>query len=96
MVLDFRWLSLLLVDFRWLQFNLDILAAAVVLSASLFAVLSADSDSGDAGLSVSYALQVLRARTDNATPLNALSRHASVHSLFASGRHFYNVDSQEL
>ncbi|XP_070201750.1 multidrug resistance-associated protein 1-like [Littorina saxatilis] len=43
---------------RWLQFNLDILAAMVVMAASLFTLLSSDSDSSDAGLSVSYALQV--------------------------------------
>ena len=38
--------------------NLDVLAATVVLCAGLFTLLSTDSDPGDAGLSVSYALQV--------------------------------------
>ena len=47
---------------RWLQLNLDVLAATVVLSAGLFTLLSTDSDPGDAGLSVSYALQVDRDR----------------------------------
>ncbi|KAK7471486.1 hypothetical protein BaRGS_00035880, partial [Batillaria attramentaria] len=43
---------------RWLQFNLDILAASVVFAAAVFAILQTSSDPGDAGLSVSYALQV--------------------------------------
>ncbi|XP_076438711.1 multidrug resistance-associated protein 1-like [Babylonia areolata] len=43
---------------RWLQFNLDVLAAIVVMASGLFAIMNYRSDAGDAGLSVSYALQI--------------------------------------
>lgn len=44
--------------FRWLQWNLDILAGIVVFASAVFSIIAIDKDAGDAGLSVSYALQV--------------------------------------
>ncbi|PVD26851.1 hypothetical protein C0Q70_11999 [Pomacea canaliculata] len=43
---------------RWLQWNLDILAGIVVFASAVFSIIAIDKDAGDAGLSVSYALQV--------------------------------------
>ncbi|XP_025101923.1 multidrug resistance-associated protein 1-like [Pomacea canaliculata] len=46
---------------RWLQWNLDFLSSLVIFSAGLFEIISSSSsevDAGNAGLSVSYALQL--------------------------------------
>ena len=41
-----------------MQWNLDVLSAVVVLAACVFAIFDTDTDPGDAGLCISYALQV--------------------------------------
>ena len=44
--------------FRWMQWNLDVVSAIIVLTAGVFAIANTDTDSGGAGLCISYALQV--------------------------------------
>ncbi|XP_070201960.1 multidrug resistance-associated protein 1-like isoform X2 [Littorina saxatilis] len=43
---------------RWMQWNLDVLSAVIVLAASVFAIADTTNDSADAGLCISYALQL--------------------------------------
>lgn len=44
---------------RWMQWNLDVLSAVIVLAACVFTIADTATDSGDAGLCISYALQVI-------------------------------------
>ncbi|XP_059143047.1 multidrug resistance-associated protein 1-like isoform X2 [Physella acuta] len=43
---------------RWLSVNLDTMANLVIFASGIFQILSPDNSAGDAGLTVSYALQI--------------------------------------